>query len=55
MSDRETAAPARLVSRQRSCSSLLSALGGLEAQQFLDQLPDDPTELAKVMQDRLGC
>ena len=44
----------RLVSRQFSCSSLMSALDGFDAQQFLDRLPDDPAELAQVMKDLLA-
>ena len=43
--------PQRLISRQFSCSSLMSAIGTMDAAQLLAALPDDPTELAKCLQD----
>ena len=43
--------PERLRSRQWSCSSLQSALNGMDAQQLLEALPEDPRELAALIQD----
>ena len=45
--------PERLVSRQWSCSSFLSALGAMDASKLLAALPDDPAEIANLLQDLL--
>ena len=45
--------PTRLQSRQWSCSSMKSALAALDAQQLLESLPDDPLEIASLLQDIL--
>ena len=43
--------PVRLQSRQWSCSSLQSALQSMDAQDLLAALPEDPRDLAALIQD----
>ena len=43
--------PQRLVSRQWSCGSLLSAVGLMDSAEFMEALPDDPLELGAFIED----
>ena len=45
--------PERLFSRQWSCDSLANALSSMDASDLLAALPEDPSELAKFIQDRI--
>ena len=43
--------PEKMVSRQFSCSSFMSALNTMDAAKLLEVLPDDATQLASMLQD----
>ena len=43
--------PERLVSRAFSCSSLLGAVDSMDATSLLQALPDDPAQIAAIIQE----
>ena len=45
--------PVAMLSRQWSCGSLEPAVNSMETAALLAQLPDDPQQLSKLIQDRL--